>query len=192
MTMNFEKPIGMESFLNELEQMKKHKEAYSRFGVPLPSFCISIDAGDGRTSLVKQYSKFLRHYELCEFSGREPFLEFVLDGSVEQMKKVFQTIRDEEGTKNNFQGVIAIDAMRLAGHMGEDIVTDFINTISEISKQASVIFFCPRVCNRNEKRFIEMIYDTIGKIKAVYIPPYTNDDLVMIMKNRLDERGIEL
>lgn len=192
MKMNFEKPIGMEIFLNELEQMKKHKEAYSRFGVPLPNFCISMDAGDGRTSLVRYYAKFLRHNELCEFSGREPFLEFVLDGSREQMKKVFKTIRDEEGTKNNFQGVIGIDAMKLAGHMGEDIVTDFIDTIRGVSKYASVIFFSPRICTRNEKRFLETVFDAISNMKIVSIPPYTNDDLVLIMKNRLEERGIEL
>lgn len=192
MTMNLEKPIGMENFLNELEQMKKHKEAYSRFGVPLPDFCIFMDAGDGRTSLVRYYAKFLRHNEMCEFSGREPFLEFVLDGSMEQMKKVFKAIRDEEGIKNNFQGVIGIDAMKLAGHMGEDIVTDFIDTIKEISKYASVIFFSPRICTRNENRFLETVYDAISNMKIVSIPPYTNENLIMMMKRNLEERSIDL
>ncbi len=191
MTMNIDKPIGMESFLNELEQMLEHKDAYGRFGVPLPSFCISVDAGDGRTTLVKYYSKFLRCFEMCEFSGRESFLEFVLDGSMEQMKRVFKKIRDEEGTKNNFQGVVAIDPMKLAGHLGEDIVTYFLDTISEISKHASVILYCPRVCNRNEKSLIEMMQNTIRNMKAIYIPLYTKEELVMLMKSKLEEHGIE-
>ena len=192
MTMHFENPVGMENFLQELEQMKKQKDAYSRFGVPLPDFCISMDAGDGRTSLVRHYAKFLRRNEMCEFSGREPFLEFVLDGSVEQMKKVFKAIREEEGTKNDFQGVLAIDAMKLAGHMDEDIVTDFIDAVREIRKHASVILFSPRICSRNENRFLEAVYDAVGHMKIVYIPPYPMEDLVMIMKSRLEEHGIAL
>ena len=110
MTTNHTKiPIGLANAVAAIKKNIDQAHIYHRCGLKPPHYIINLDAGNGQTTLTEYIATSYADYGVRHFGGLDMFLEYTLDGSMEQLKKVFADIRACAVYTNEYEGVIAMD-----------------------------------------------------------------------------------
>ena len=90
MTTNHTKiPIGLAGAVAAIKKNIDQAHIYHRCGLKPPHYIINLDAGNGQTTLTEYIATSYADYGVRHFGGLDMFLEYTLDGSMEQLKKVF-------------------------------------------------------------------------------------------------------
>lgn len=191
--MTIKKPIGLTNIIKTIDKIVEDVDIYHHGGI-IPSFIINLDQGEGQTTVTEYITSSLQTYNVRNFGGLDTYLEFILDGSLDQMKEVFNTIDQSSVYTNNFEGVISFDVSKLADFVREYQTTYFLNELKKRSKFATCIFFVPSKGNDKIRELIEKIEDSINKenINFLKIKPYSYIEYTKIIESMILDNGIEL
>ena len=186
--------VGLDGVKEKVEEICGQANAY-RHGVKPGHFIINLDAGNGQTTTTEYIAFAFLEHGIRTFGGLDPYLEFQLDGTMEQLKHMFRAIRSHCVYTNEFEGVIAMDISALANnvHNAKAQVTLFLKEISRIGEYASLIFYVPFVATRNVVVLIDEIKKALSDDVEIFLADaYTAKDLLTIVKLELDESGVVL
>lgn len=191
MTTNHTKlPIGLTSAVAAIKKNIDQAHIYHRCGLKPPHYIINLDAGNGQTTLTEYIATSYADYGVRHFGGLDMFLEYTLDGSMEQLKKVFADIKACAAYTNEYEGVIAMDISKLANHVNETQLDVFVGEITKISSSATLVLFVPSAMNRNVATLVWRIRDALDDVEILDIKPYTPEDLVEIIKGMITDAGV--
>lgn len=191
MTTNHMKiPIGLTDAVAAIKKNIDQAHIYHRCGLKPPHYIINLDAGNGQTTLTEYIATSYADHVVRHFGGLDMFLEYTLDGSMEQLKKVFADIRACAVYTNEYEGVIAMDVSKLVNHVNETQLDVFIGEISKISSSATLVLFVPSAMNRNVATLMGRIRDALDDVEILNIKPYNPEELVEIIKGMISDAGV--
>ena len=191
MTTNHTKiPIGLAGAVAAIKKNIDQAHIYYRCGLKPPHYIINLDAGNGQTTLTEYIATSYADYGVRHFGGLDMFLEYTLDGSMEQLKKVFADIRACAVYTNEYEGVIAMDISKLVNHVNETQLDVFISEISKISSSATLVLFVPSAMNRNVATLMGRIREALDDVEILNSKPYIPEDLVEIIKGMITDAGV--
>lgn len=183
-------PIGLKSAVNAIQETIEQAHIYHRCGLIPPHYIINLDAGNGQTTLTEYIAESYASHGVRHFGGLDMFLEYTLDGSMEQLKKIFADIRACAVYTNEFEGVISMDIAKLASHVNEAQLDVFIQEISKISSYATFVFYIPATMNRNIASLVGKIREVLDDVVMVNVKPYSVEELVEIVKGMITDAGV--
>ena len=109
------KPIGLSDAVQAIEEMCNNRAAYAHGGVRVQPIMLELGAGNGQTVFLRYVTDMLKAHKIRHFGGLDHYLEFVTDGTLEQLKEMFADI-DMRGLPQK-QNARRADKIRLCGHL---------------------------------------------------------------------------
>lgn len=183
-------PIGLEAAVAAVQKSLKQAHIYRRCGLKPPHYIINLDGGNGQTTLTEYIAETFANSGVRHFGGLDTFLEYTLDGSMEQLKKVFADIRSCAVYTNVYEGVIAMDISKLSNHINETQVNVFIDEISKISCYATFIFYIQSKISRNTANLLSKIHEVLDEVEIIDVSPYSSEELAEITKRMIVDSGV--
>lgn len=186
------RPIGLDSICSIIDDNCKKANLFKKTGLKPSNLLVQLDTGCGRSSVVEYAVDMYKAHDLIDFSsGLDDSIKITFDGSLGQFKKCITEIKTAAVFKNNFTGIIEVDAMALSRHCGEVQYNDFFSSFKEICDSAFVIFFTPIILSRVEESFVDKICSSFD-IKRVCSTPYTTSELRDIVEKNISSYGVEI
>lgn len=182
--------VGMNELKEQLEIITNDATAYRIGAARVPHFACSIAPGNGQTTVAEYITYFLFKNRLRSFCGLDNLLEYRLDGSLKQLKKVFENIHANTVYSNEFQGVISIDITCLSEYSNEYQVDFFLEEIVKIGANATIIIFYDDSLGKKMEQVKNRVVEVLN-CKDI-ISHYTTSDLASILANIIIEKGIDL
>lgn len=183
-------PVGAEEVVSVLAEVCANGAAHKHCGIAPPHFVINLDAGNGQTTITRYISETLSKNEIRHFGGMDPFLEYILDGTMTQLKQVFGDIHTCAVYTNNFEGVVAIDITALSKYANEAQAEFFLEEIKKVCRTATVILYTGGIPSRGVLSVINKLKATVHNVSIIHLDTYTPDELVCIAERLLDEYGV--
>lgn len=184
--------IGLEDLAARVNDICAHAEMFRRGGLTPDHFIVNLDAGNGQTTVAAFVSEMFSAHHIRPFGGLDMFLEYRLDGTMEQLRDVLADIRACAVYTNDYEGVIAMDVAGLAARVGEAQTALFLEQIAAIGEHATFVFFVPSVIRQNTAALIKKICAALKNVEVIHAKPYTCEHLAGILKKMLAESGIAL
>lgn len=185
-------PIGLDEMVERVQEICSKSNIYRYCNIKTGHYIVNLDAGNGQITLTDYISDAFFENKIRHFGGLDLFLEYKLDGTMAQLQQVFQDISDHAVYMNEFAGVISMDITGLASHINEAQVEVFLSGIGKLQKNATMIFYVPSCMNRNILQLVRKIYAVMDEIEMVQISPYTIWQMAEIVKEEIEEMGVEL
>ncbi len=183
--------IGLKELKQQLGMMMDNIEAYRIGAVKIPNFALNISRGNGQSTVAEYITDLLHKNKLRMFCGLDALLEYRLDGSLKQLKRVFEDIKGNAVYTNDFQGCIAIDVSSLSEYANEYQVDYFIEKIVEVSESATIIIFYDDSLGIHMEQVKNRVVASLGS--CLDITSYFNtSDLTDIVTSIIIDRGINL
>ena len=85
-------PAGANELVVAISSLCEEKNAYKHCGIKPPHYVVSLDAGNGQTTVVRYIADVMLNNDIRSFRGMDQYLEYRLDGSMDQLKQVFGDI----------------------------------------------------------------------------------------------------
>lgn len=189
---NIKTPIGLGAAVEAVQKVVEHAHTYYHCGLKPPHFIIPLDAGNGQTTLTEYIAASYANADVRSFGGLDLFLEYTLDGSFDQVKKVFADIRACAVYTNDYEGVIAMDIAKLADHINETQTELFLREITKLAASATFIFYIPSTMNRNTASLIAMLHNALDDVELLRVKPYSSEELALIVKDMIASVGVEM
>lgn len=190
------KPIGLHEAIKAVEEVCDNAAAYARGGVKVQPLMLELGSGNGQTVFAHYVTDMLKTYKIRHFGGLDHYLEFVTDGTLEQLREMFANIQSAAVYTNNYEGVVAIDITALGKVVMEKQMRYFLTEIVKVAKHATVILYISPDAVRNRKEIDlieEKVLDTFNhKICFIEVKPYTNAELAEMVVCNIDDRGITI
>lgn len=187
---NIQKPIGLGTAVSAICNTCKHSDMFYRCGITPSHYIFNLDSGNGQTTLTEYIANMYYEAKVRRFGGLDLFLEYKLDGSMGQLKKMFANIESCAIYTNKFEGIVAIDISELANYINEAQVDYFLKGINETGTHATLILYVPSKQNKNTANLINKVTDSIENIEYIDIRPYTTREIVDVVKELLGKSGI--
>lgn len=186
-------PVGLRAMVTAVDEICKSAAMYRHGNATPGHFLVTLDAGNGRTTLVQHMADMFAAHRIRHFGGLDPFLEFTVAGTTVQLKQILGTIRNCAVYTNHYNGIIAMDIAALAGHMGEPIFQYFLTEIAEVAAEATIIFFLPGTLNRNQELLAEKLCAALDdELQFIRLGDYTDEELAQIVELTMENGGIEI
>ena len=157
-----------------------------------PHFVINLDAGNGQTTITRYISETLSKNEIRHFGGMDPFLEYILDGTMPQLKQFFGDVRTCAVYTNSFEGVVAIDITALSKYANEAQTEFFLEEIKKVCRTATVILYTGGIPSRGVLSIVDKLKAAVRNISIIHLDTYTPDELALIAERLLDEYGVSV
>lgn len=183
-------PIGLTPVVERINNTCRNADMFCRCGLKPPHYIFNLDKGNGQTTLTEFIANSYNEAHIRHFGGLDLYLEYHLDGSMKQMKKIFAEIGSSAVYTNKYEGVIAIDIGELANFINEEQIDFFVNEIKKTGPEATYLFYVPSKTSRNVLSLISKIKDEIENTDYIEISPYSEDEIERIMKNLLEQSGV--
>ena len=103
------KVVGLEGVKKEMDRITAQAEAYRKGGAKVPNIVVNISKDNGQSYVADYITSVLYEYKLRKFCGLDMILEYRLDGTLKNVKQVFEDIAGNAVYTNEFEGVVAID-----------------------------------------------------------------------------------
>lgn len=182
-------PVGTGMLVSVLSDMCENKNAYKHCGLTPPHFVVTLDAGNGQTTIVRYIADVMQRNNIRRFGGLDQYLEYRLDGSLTNIKQIISDVRTCAVYTNHYEGVIAIDICALAPHVNEQ-GEYFVSEIAKISEFATLVFFVGSKPNRGTLLLVEKLKKVIPGVMEIDMVPYTSEELAKIALREIDDRGV--
>ena len=183
-------PVGMDELISVLEEMNDMRDGYRRASPT--SFIIPLNAGNGQTTVTRYIAETLQKSRIQRFGGLDLFLEYRLDGTLDQMKWVFSNINVNAVYTNKYEGVISFDITGLSAYSNGKQVDYFISEVKELSATSAMVFFIGETPSNGMLSIVNRLQDSIRSTKMIHTRSYTQEDLASIIEMELEDRGIRL
>ena len=186
-------PVGLEPLVSKIQNICVCSDVYHRCGLKPNHYLINLDPGNGHSTVATYVSDAFHEYGIRHFGGLDLFLEYTLDGSMAQLRQVLNDIKACAVYTNEYEGVIALDISGLAAHLNETQVSMFLKELPAIAEHATLILYVPSKLNRNIAQLIDKVSAVLGEsLDVISIEAYTEDNLVTIIKELINEAGVDL
>ena len=184
--------IGIEGIKKEMNKMEKQADAYKIWGVKIPHIIANLTPKNGQTYVAEYITSILQTYKLRKFCGLDALREYKLDGTLKNVKQVFEDISRSAVYTNEFEGVIAIDVSALSGFTNEYQVDFFVDHIAKVGETATVIIYYNDKLGKCMEVIKDRICNAIGKYVEIHVEPYSVWEFSEIVMECLKKRGIEI
>lgn len=186
------KPVGLEGLKMQMEELARKGDAFRKGGAKVPHVVMNLARENGQSVAADYITSVLYDNRLRRFRGMDCLLEYRLDGSMKQLKRVFEDISDNAVYTNEYEGVAAIDISALA-ECANEIQTDyFVEQIEETAKSATVIIFYDESLGGRIRSVKERVLRALGNYIEVSTEPYSQREYSEIIVRNIRERGIEI
>lgn len=185
-------PVGAEEVVFALAEVCANGAAHKHCSIAPPHFVINLDAGNGQTTITKYITETLSRNEIRHFGGMDLFLEYMLDGTMPQLKQVFGDIRTCAVYTNNFEGVVAIDITALSKYANEAQAEFFLEEIKKVCRTATVILYTGGTPSRGVLSVVDKLKAAVRNVSVIHLDTYTPDELACIAERLLDEYGVSV
>lgn len=185
-------PVGAEEVVFALAEVCANGTAHKHCSIAPPHFVINLDAGNGQTTITKYITETLSRNEIRHFGGMDLFLEYMLDGTMPQLKQVFGDIRTCAVYTNNFEGVVAIDITALSKYANEAQAEFFLEEIKKVCRTATVILYTGGTPSRGVLSVVDKLKAAVRNVSVIHLDTYTPDELACIAERLLDEYGVSV
>lgn len=183
-------PVGVEEIITVLADVCENSAAHKHCGIAPPHFVINLDAGNGQTTITRFITDTLSKCEIRHFGGMDAFLEYTLDGTMQQLKQIFCDIRTCAVYTNSFEGVIAIDIKALSKCANEEQADFFLKELKDVCRTATVIMYTGGIPSRGEMSIVDKFKTAVRNITTIHLDAYTPDELAYIAESLLDDYGV--
>ena len=188
--MEMNRIIGLDNIKEKIKQIVEKKE-FKSFGL-LPSHMLfaGMKSGNGCTTISNCITDLFYENDVRPFPEPDFSLEFKPNGKTkDSLEKVFEIIETAAVYENVYRGNIFINLDDVLPYANDSHVTDFICELSEIGEYATLFFFVD-TSKRNADVLINKITSTISDVSTVNVTAYSQDELVQITKQMIEEHGI--
>ncbi len=182
--------VGMESIKKEMNRIVEHADAYKMGGVKVPHIVANLAPKNGQTYVAEYITSVLQTYKLRKFCGLDVLREYRLDGSLRNIKRVFEDISRSAVYTNEFEGVVAIDVSALSGFTNEYQLEFFADHIAKVGENATVIIYYNDKLGKCMETVRGRICGVIGKYVDIHVEEYSKQEISEIVVECLKEREI--
>lgn len=186
------KVVGLEGVKREMDRITAQVEAYRKGGAKVPNIVVNISKENGQSYVADYITSVLYEYKLRKFCGLDMILEYRLDGSLKNVKQVFEDIAGNAVYTNEYEGVIAIDVSALSEYVNESQVDYFVNHIARVAQSATVIVYYNEAFGKRMELVKDRICKALGNYIVIHVEPYTVREYSEIAVQSIKERGINI
>ncbi len=186
------KLVGLEDLKNQMSEIVRKADAYKKGGAQVPHVVMNLTHDNGQSIVADYIATVLYENDLRKFCGLDTLLEYRLDGSLRQMKQVFEDIASNAVYTNEYEGVIAVDISSLSEFINEFQVDYFVEHIGMVSQNATVIIYYDASLGKRMQFIKERVVQAIGNHIDVIVSPYSQKEYSEIIVQNIRERGIEV
>ncbi|MEN6595129.1 MAG: hypothetical protein ABFC31_09345 [Clostridiaceae bacterium] len=186
------KLIGLTPLNEALESICDNGAVYSLSYAAPPHFLLNLGPGDGQSTVARHIARVYQQAKIRRFGGLDAYLEFSLDGTMVQMKRVFGDIKSCAVFTNEYEGIVALDISALAAHINEAQTEYFLREIRKTSSFATCVFFAVSGTQRSVARLTAKLCEVVENVQTITVMPYTRRELAAIIEEKINARGIEI
>lgn len=186
------KIVGLEKLREVMFQIAKNFNVYKKGMAPVPNLVMNLTRNNGQSFVADYIASVLYENKLRDFCGLDTLLEYKVDGSLKQMKRIFEDISSNAVYTNEYKGVVAIDVTALSGFTDESQVDYFMEHIKMVALNATVIIFYDDSLGKRMTVVKEKIIEAVGNCVDISLSPYSQKDYTEIILENLEGRGIEI
>lgn len=186
------KLVGLNELKDQMAAIVSKADAYRKGGARVPHVVMNLTHDNGQSMVADYITSVLYENDLRKFCGLDILLEYRLDGSLRQMKQVFEDVTCNAVYANEYEGVVAIDISALSEFINEFQVDYFVERIGMVSQNATVIIYYDSSLGKRMDLIKERVVDAIGNHIDVSVDPYSQKEYSEIVVQNIRERGIEV
>ena len=190
------KPVGLREAVQAIEELCSNCAAYAHGGVRVQPFMLELSSGNGQTVFLRYVTDMLEAHKIRHFGGLDHSLEFVTDGTLEQLQEMFADIRSAAVYTNFYEGVVAIDITALGRVIAEKQMRYFLSEILKVAQHATIIFYISPDVARNRKEVDQLAEKVMSafnnKIRHIAVKPYTHAEFAEMVVYNIDDRGVAI
>ncbi len=183
--------VGMNELKEQLRTVMNNAEAYQLGAVKIPNFALNISRGNGQSTIAEYITDLLYMNKLRKFCGLDALLEYRLDGSLRQLKRIFEDINGNAVYANDYHGCIAIDISSLSEYANEYQVDFFIEKLVKVSESATIIVFYDDSLGIHMAQVKARVVVALGNCLDI-VSHYNSSDLAGIVASNITNRGIDM
>ena len=184
-------PVGMREAVQAIGGICSRAQVYGRCGMRPPHYIVTLEAGSGQSTLTEYLARAFADAGVRRFGGLDLFLEYRLDGTMEQLRSVFADIRACAVYTNDYEGVVAMDISGLEPHVNEGQAEFFLREIEKAARHATFIFFVPRTMSRNMAGLTDKLTGVLEESRMLELTPYTAEEIAQITMRMIGEAGVD-
>lgn len=189
-----ERPIGLNSFCEEINDICEKSQIYRR--IRPKHLIVNISTSEERKTCLEYMTGMFKKYHIIPFtSSLDSFVEAVIDGSsskkIQQTFNIFSSAADYDNDFGNIAGLVITD---MSNYMSGSQLNDFLKGSKQLCESACVVFFTAFAPNQNEEKLIKKLVEFVGdnRIKRISIEAYTKEEMVDLIKKIVLEFGVEI
>lgn len=186
------KVVGLDGVKKEMDRIIAQAKAYRKGGAKVPNIVVNISKENGQSYVADYITSVLHEHRLRKFCGLDMILEYRLDGTLKNVKQVFEDISSNAVYTNEYEGVVAIDISALSEYVNESQVDFFVNHIVEVAQSATVIIYYNEALGKRMKIVKDRICKALGNYIAIHVEPYSVREYSEIAMQSIKERGIDI
>ena len=186
------KIVGLDGVKKEMDKITAQAETYRKGGAKVPNIIVNLTRDNGQSYVADYITSVLHEYKLRKFCGLDMILEYRLDGTLKNVKQVFEDISSNAVYTNEYEGVIAIDVSALSEYVNEFQIDFFVEHISTVSQRATVIIYYNKELGKRMEIVKERICKALGNFIEIHVEPYSVKEYSEIAVQSIKERGIDI
>ena len=167
--------IGMDNLLKWIKEIEKVAESFSEITLKTNvikniSYLISINRGNGLSTVLQIMAETLKKSGLVEFSGRQDFIEFKLEYSdnpddFNSFGNMLREISHNQVSRDGFKGIVSIDVEEWLDHLSDKRIDQLLKFVWDTREDIIFVFTVPFVDNT----VLDKLYDRIDDVISARI-----------------------
>lgn len=186
------KIVGLESLKEEMQNIVKMEKVYQKGGLKIPHFIINMSKNNGQSSVADYIATVLKTHKLRKFCALDMLLEYRLDGTMKDLKQMFEDISANAVYTNDYEGVISIDVSALAEVVNEIQIDYFLKHIQDVARHATMIIFYDAELGKRVEIVKNKICTVLDYCIQIQIHSYSEQEYAKIIVQRMKDLGIEI
>ena len=186
------KLVGLEDLKNSMSEIISKADAYKKGGAQVPHVVMNLTHDNGQSIVADYITSVLYENNLRRFCGLDILLEYRVDGSLKQLRQIFEDIEGNAVYTNEYEGVVAVDISALSEYINEYQVDYFVEHIEQVARNATVIIYYDASLGKRMQLIKDRVVDAIGNCIDVPVVPYSQKEYSEIVVQNILDRGIEV
>ena len=182
--------VGLESVKKEMNRITAQADAYRKGGAKVPSIVMDLSKDNGQSYVADYITSVLYDLGLRRFGSLDLVLEYRLDGSLKNVKHVFEDISGNAVYTNEYEGVVAIDISALSDYVNEYQVDLFVERIAEVSQNATVLIYYDASRGKRMEIVKDRVCKALGNHIDIHVNPYSVKEFSEIAVESIKNKGI--
>lgn len=187
-------PVGLDGIKNTVKCICENAEQYKQHHPR--SMIIHLDEHQGRSTLAEYITDMFYVNNVMDFSmSRKEFIEVDFSGDFKQFGEAMKEIKDATDYVNDdaYPNILVETGInRLAQHMGEQHIDDYLKHVEKISKTALLVIFVSETPNQKEKELLTKIKTALPHAYVFATYNYSISDYCEAIKEILADDGVVL